>query len=468
MNSDPDITASGPEDALLRERAARLRGGDSRPNILLVFTDQQTASAMSCAGNRWVETPAMDALARRGVRFVNSYCAAPVCGPSRAAMVTGLPPHQNGVVYNGDPLRPDLPTIGSVLRSAGYYTAWTGKWHLPESFLREEIDSHGFHHRPLTPGVPWCALGDQTDFLTAMDAEFFLRWQAAKQPKPWFLGVSLHNPHDICYHVVEDVLTSANMERFPPLPENFAADPCEPEALRLRRQNTRYGHELASCAGWDEARWRTYLHTYAHLVTQVDRAVGSVLRALEAGGWRQNTIVIFTSDHGEGVAAHQWATKQALYEEVVGVPLILSGPGIASGITVSQLASGLDLLPTMCDFAGADAPAGLPGRSLRQALSGVRGREEERVICELAADQERPEIQGRMVRTPRFKYMAYSPGEPAEQLFDLAADPGEMNNLAGDARYHSDLLRHRRLLLAWCLESEDPFLEVLPFPREGG
>lgn len=180
MNCDPDITASGPQDELLREQSVRLREADPRPNILLVFTDQQTASAMSCAGNRWVETPAMDALARRGVRFVNSYCAAPVCGPSRAAMVTGLPPHRNGVVYNGDPLRPDLPTIGSVLRSAGYYTAWTGKWHLPESFLREEIDSHGFHHRPLTPGVPWCALGDQTDFLTAMDAEFFLRWQAAK------------------------------------------------------------------------------------------------------------------------------------------------------------------------------------------------------------------------------------------------------------------------------------------------
>lgn len=468
MNSDPDITASGPEDALLRERAARLREGDSRPNILLVFTDQQTASAMSCAGNRWVETPAMDALARRGVRFVNSYCAAPVCGPSRAAMITGLPPHQNGVVYNGDPLRPDLPTIGSVLRSAGYYTAWTGKWHLPESFLREEIDSHGFHHRPLTPEVPWCALGDQTDFLTAMDAEFFLRWQAAKQPKPWFLGVSLHNPHDICYHVVEEVSTSPNIERFPPLPENFAADPGEPEALRLRRYNTRYGHELASCARWDEGRWRTYLQTYAHLVTQVDRAVGSVLRALDEGGWSQNTIVIFTSDHGEGVAAHQWATKQSLYEEVLGVPLILSGPGIAAGITTSRLASGLDLLPTICDFAGADALAGLPGKSLRPALSDEGMGEEEHVICELAADKDRPGIQGRMVRTPRFKYMSYSPGEPAEQLFDMAADPGETGNLAGDHRYRAELLRHRRILAAWCLESADPFLEMLPFSREGG
>ena len=149
------------------------------------------------------------------------------------------------------------------------------------------------------------------------------------------------------------------------------------------------------------------------------------------------------------------------------MPLILSGPGIASGLTVSQLASGLDLLPTICDFAGADAPAGLPGKSLRPALSGEHGEGWDHVICELAADKDRPEIQGRMVRSARFKYMAYSPGESTEQLFDLEADPGETCNLARDERYRSELLRHRGVLLTWCLKSDDPFLELLPFSREG-
>lgn len=456
--NDPDIVSPGPDDDRLREESRKARAGDPRPNILLLFTDQQTISALSCAGNRWVNTPHMDALAKAGVRFLNSYCASPICGPSRGSIVTGQPPHASGVVYNGDPLREGIPTIGTVLREAGYYTAWTGKWHLPESYLREANDSHGFHHRPLTKDIPWAALGDQTDFLTAMDAEFFLRWQAAKQPKPWFLGVSLHNPHDICYHVGEKALENQNKDRFPPLPANFDIDPNEPEALQMRRENSSYGHELADTKDWDEDRWREYLHTYSHLVTQVDRAVGQVLKALREGGWSDNTLVIFTSDHGEGIAAHRWATKLSLYEESAAVPLIVSLPGkVQDGrVLAGPLASGLDLLPTICDYAGAKSPP-LPGRSLRSALEGQADPESHYVVCELAADKKRPEIQGRMVRTERFKYCAYTPGKNAEQLFDMIGDPGETINLAADPA-HAETLRHHRSLLAdWSAKTGDPF-----------
>ncbi len=456
QSHDPDIVVAGADDDALREENRRIRNSDPRPNILLLFTDQQTIDAMSCAGNRWVNTPHMDALARSGVRFLNSYCAAPICGPSRGAMVTGLPPHASGVIYNGDPLSKDIPTIGSVLRDSGYYTAWTGKWHLPQSYLREATDAWGFHHRPLTKDVPMAALGDQTDFLTAMDAEFFLRWQAGKQPKPWFLGVSLHNPHDICYHVMEKGFEYANKDTFPPLPANFEADPNEPEAIKLRRENTRYGHELAETKDWDEARWRAYLHTYAHMVTQVDRAVGQVLRALEEGGWKENTLVIFTSDHGEGVAAHRWATKLSLYEESAAVPLVLSYPGhIKPGVS-NALASGLDLMPTICDFAGAKHPE-RPGISLRPALDGKEDAEGRFVVCELAADKDRPEIQGRMLRTKRYKYCAYAPGSPSEQLFDLQEDPGETKNLAADPHHAKTLQQHRKMLADWGKKTGDLF-----------
>jgi len=454
---DPDITLPGANDDALRAACRRQRSGDPRPNVLLIFTDQQTASAMSCAGNRWVNTPHMDALARDGVRFISAYCPAPVCGPSRGALVTGQPPHATGVIYNGDPLREDLPTIGSALRKAGYYTAWTGKWHLPESFLRESKDTHGFHHRPLAKDVPWAALGDQTDFLTAMDAEFFLRWEAGKQPKPWFLGVSLHNPHDICYHVMEKGLEYANKDTFPPLPPNFEGDPDEPEALKLRRQNKTYGHELAETKDWDRSRWRAYLHTYSHLTTQVDRAVGQVLKALDAGGWKDNTLVIFTSDHGEGCAAHRWASKLSLYEESANVPLVISYPGHLRAGTSESLASLLDLLPTICDFASASAPAGLPGGSLRPALEGSGPIDREFVVCELAADKQRLEIHGRMVRSAGFKYCAFTPGDPSEQLFDMAADPGETRNLAADPSHRQTLQEHRRMLDEWRRKTGDPF-----------
>ena len=456
QSQDPDIVVAGPDDDALRETSRRTRASDPRPNILLLFTDQQTLSAMSCAGNRWVNTPNMDALARSGVRFLHSYCAAPICGPSRGSMVTGLPPHASGVIYNGDPLSKEVPTIGSVLRDSGYYTAWTGKWHLPQSFLREATDAWGFHHRPLTKDVPMAALGDQTDFLTAMDAEFFLRWQAGKQPKPWFLGVSLHNPHDICYHVMERGLEYGNKETFPPLPSNFEGDPDEPEALKLRHQNKTYGHELAETKDWDQSRWRAYLHTYSHMVTQVDRAVGEVLRALEAGGWKENTLVIFTSDHGEGIAAHRWATKLSLYEESAAVPLVLSYPGHINPGVSTALASGLDLMPTICDYAGAKPPE-LPGISLRPALDGTEETDGRFVVCELAADKDRPEIQGRMVRTKRYKYCAHAPGDRSEQLFDLQEDPGETTNLAVDPAHQEILKRHRKLMADWCGETRDPF-----------
>lgn len=458
--ADADITIPGENDEALRAKCREHRAEDPRPNILLIFTDQQTANAMSCAGNRWVNTPHMDALAARGVRFVDSYCASPICGPSRASMVTGLAPHQTGVAYNGDALPANLPTIGSLLREAGYYTAWTGKWHLPESFLREKTDSHGFHHRPVTPDLPWVALGDQTDFLTAMDAEFFLRWQVGKQPEPWFLGVSLHNPHDICYHILENGVEYANSDTFPPLPENFATDPDEPAALKMRRQNESYGSEIARTTNWTEERWRAYLHTYAHLTTQVDRAVGQVLRALEQGGWKENTLVIFTSDHGEGVAAHQWASKLSLYEESAKVPLIVSLPGQLKPSVRHEPVSALDLLPTLCDYAKAPVPENLPGRSLRANLKGATHPLGRPVVCELQADSKRAEIQGRMVRQGRYKYCVFTPGSPSEQLFDIQTDPGETKNLAGDPTFARVLNEYRTLLEDWKKTTGDPFPEI--------
>lgn len=455
---DSDIATPGAEDDRLREESRRARSSDSRPNILLLFTDQQSISAMSCAGNRWVNTPNMDEIARSGTRFLHSYCASPICGPSRGSMVTGLPPHMSGVVYNGDPLPKEMPTIGSVLRNSGYYTAWTGKWHLPESFIREAKDAWGFHHRALNREIPMVALGDQTDFLTAMDAEFFLRWQVGKQPKPWFLGVSLHNPHDICYHVMEKTGEYPNMDTFPPLPPNFEADPNEPLAIKMRRENRQYGHEVAATKKWSSDRWRVYLHTYCHLVTQVDRAVGQILRALDAGGWRDNTIIIFTSDHGEGLGAHRWASKLSLYEESAKVPLIIWTPGKTARKAVigDVLASGLDIFPTICDYAGVKAPA-TPGKSLRPAIEGIRGSSEQYVVCELAADKARPEIQGRMVRTGQFKYCAYTPGQPSEQLFDLAEDPGETRNLIACSAYAATLKMHRKYLADWCRQTGDSF-----------
>ena len=226
-----------PKHEALRQRNAALRARDPRPNILLVFTDQQTANAMSCAGNPWVKTPNMDYLARRGVRFARCYCTSPVCSPSRASLLSGRMPHETGVRYNNQSPHAALPFLGHVLREQGYDATWIGKWHLPESYPTG-AEIHGFHHLPLPAKLPGQHLGDVTDMTLAQMAGQYLRWHAGLTAKPWLLGVSLHNPHDICHffnppssHLAVRELEPEAREAatLPPLPPNHELDPAEPE-----------------------------------------------------------------------------------------------------------------------------------------------------------------------------------------------------------------------------------------------
>lgn len=445
----------------IRERNRALRAKDPRPNILFIFTDQQTLSAMSCSGNPHVHTPHLDALARRGMRFTQSYCTAPICGPSRSSMITSRMPHETGVDFNGATPDPSTPNLGHIFRKAGYHTTWSGKWHLPQSYIRKGEEMPGFDNIPISDDVSSIALalGDKTDFLFADDAKFHLRWHAGLSPKPWLYTVSLHNPHDICHYPMQPRPPYTNTETLPPLPPNHAIAPDEAQLISRRRDNSRYGQEVSHTTDWNETDWRQYLQTYYHMVQSADRAVGMVLDSLRKGGWEDNTLILFTSDHGEGVAAHKWLTKLSLYEESVAVPLILSYPGHIPEDTVNDthLASALDILPTLCDYAGiTDLPLH-HGRSLRPVIEDPSSPGSPYVACELATDPSHPELAGRMIRTPRYKYCAYSWGAHAEQLFDMQDDPGEMHNLATDPDHHDTLLRHRSFLQEWIGKTNDPF-----------
>ncbi len=446
-------------DERMRRESAALRAKDARPNILFLFTDQQTISAMSCAGNRWVSTPNIDRLAARGVRFTRSYCTSPICTPARGSLVTGRMPHEHGAEYNDRPLRDEIPTMGEVFRAAGYETTWSGKWHLPSSYVDTPDGVRGFTNIPKPQGVKKEGLGDYTDFLYATDAMFHLRCDVSKQPKPWLYGVSLHNPHDICNWVgsYRDA-PYPNVAQFPPLPPNFAVDPNEPELVAERRRQSGYGSELRTTADWSTGHWRSYLHAYYHMTEQVDRAVGIVLESLAAGGWLDNTLVVFTSDHGEGVAAHQWVTKLSLYEEAAMVPMILSYPGrIPQGkVDSTHLASGVDVLATMADYAGISLPS-MAGRSLRGVIEDPKSAGRPYVVTELAVNPRQPERHGRMVRSARYKYCAYSWGRNPEQLFDLQEDSGETKNRAADSSLAKVLKEHRVMLEEYAKETADSF-----------
>jgi arylsulfatase A-like enzyme len=430
-----------------------------RPNILFVLTDQQSVHAMSCAGNPHLDTPHMDALAASGTRFESAYCAAPVCGPSRGSLMTGRLPHETGVLVNGMTPDPSIPTLGELFSRTGYRTGWSGRWHLPGN-----KDIHGFEtlHDPHVR----LGLGLEGDSRVTDAAVDFLR---QKHQRPFCLGVSLCNPHDICHWIMDQSTPADRKIRFPfasapdaadlpPLPPNFAVDPQEPEFISTCRQRTYYGQEGTFTQEWDERLWRTYLNAYYRLTETADVQVGRLLDTLRQQGLEQDTLVLFTSDHGEGMAAHHWVVKLMLYEESLRVPFIMRWPGEipAGAVDRHHLVSGLDVLPTLCDWGGVDFRP-VTGDSLRPLIENPGQKGRPFLVSELYPDTQDLSMQGRMLRGRRFKYVAFSCGQRPEMLFDLQTDPGEIRNLALEASWDDELRKHRALLRQWCTDKDDPF-----------
>ena len=194
-----------------------------------------------------------------------------------------------------------------------------------------------------------------------------------------------------------------------------------------------------------------WLWIYYQLVESSDKLIGQVLAALEQTGLSSNTIVIFTSDHGEMMGSHGLITKEKLYEESVAVPLIIAPPNASASVDRQHLVSGLDLMPTFLDYAGIAAPASLEGRSLRPLVAGKTVPWREFIVSETM------EPEARMIRTARYKYICFGAGENREQFFDEEKDSGELHNLINNAEFVSEVVRHRALLKEWMESTKDTF-----------
>ncbi len=420
------------------------------PNVLLVITDQQSRFAQSAAGNEWVGTPHLDALSAAGVRFTRAYCAAPVCSPSRASLATGRPPHQTGLVANGMPWPETTPEVCGHFLRHGYDVGWVGK----RTGNPPEPSAEGGRFERLLPEGVGTRLGSESDTAIADAAIRYLRRPGRE--RPFFLGVTLVNPHDICYWVMGMAADTAGGGPLPPLPAEFEPAADEPDFIRRCRQRAHYGPENTFTRDWDRDCWRRYLREYHALTGRADAEAGRILAALGDAGLEQDTLVAYTSDHGEGMARHRWVVKLMLWESVVSVPLTLSWPGvIPQGQVRGHLASGLDLLPTLCDFAGLPAPAGVVGRSLRGAVENADDPGREYVVTELHPDDEDLSFAARIVVSERHKYAAFSEGRPREVLFDLHADPGETRDLAAEPSWAPILAAHRRYLRQWIEQTLD-------------
>ncbi len=443
--------------ALVLGRRLPAAEGERRPNVLIVTTDQQRVDAVSAVGNQWVKTPHMDSLAANGVCFTGSYCPYPLCSPSRAALHAGRMPHEIGVDHNSMPVDPSIPISGQIFRAAGYDTGYAGKWHCPEVYPADGI--RGF--KVLNTTTRQRKLAQVVDEATMEAAVAFIR---RPREKPFLAVVSFINPHDICLLAGE---TSPLLEevwkryeppvgaKLPPLPANFGDTQDTPEGVIRKARHD----------AWDENHWRRYIYAYYRMVEDVDRQVGLVLQALRETGQEENTLIIFTSDHGEGLASHRWTGKMMYYEEEAAVPLIVSFKGVtpAGRIDREHLVSALDVLPTICDYAGVKGPALMRGQSLRPIFEKPRQPGHEYVVSEMANGPAR----SFMVRTRKYKYMVFpdTTGAKQEMLFDLQADPGEMKNLGAQPAFAAEMKRHRTLLAGWNKLTEEDTYPILPGPK---
>jgi arylsulfatase A-like enzyme len=450
-------TAAGVAGALLaRGHTVRSEGvGGRRPHILFVLTDQMRCGALGCYGNRHTRTPYLDGLAAKGVRFERAYCANALCVPSRVAMATGQMPGRLGIYQNKDGRVPINATaaahsLGVLMKQAGYATFYGGKVHMSPN-LAPAVAGYDHVER------------DERDLLPERCLEFLCEARSS----PAFAVASFLNPHDICYlHALREGQSrqvppgladlyrralSLPETQLPPLPSNFAVPKDEPAGLPMNEDPDAPTPAGLMRKTFTERDWRIYRWVYARLVEQVDAQIGRLLDGLRQGGLDRTTLILVTSDHGDMEASHRLASKRFFYEESARVPLIVRPPGgpRTGRVDRSHLVStGLDLLPTFCDYAERPRPPGLLGRSLRPLIEGHAPSDwRSFVVCE--------ERNGRMVRTTRFKYCVYANGAIEESLFDLESDPDELRNLAGDPSQAEVLTEHRHLLREWVVATND-------------
>ena len=364
------------------------------------MTDQETALLPGP-----VNTPNRRRIEASGVRFTNAFCNTPQCSPARSALLTGMEPHQTGVLTNvdatsiGKPLRADMPNIGSILRVAGYRTGYFGKWHLGDE--GGDLRAYGFD-----------AYGPGKDEVGAAKAA---QWIAA-QTGPWLAWVSVLNPHDI-YDLAAVRQTAPRTAVRPPSTGlgNLAGKPAEQQDYVDKDQ----GKQTREFSSEDWLRYRT---RYCDLVELADRSLGTVLAAVK--DW-ESTAIVYTSDHGDALGEHGLPFKGPfLYEPLIRIPQVISAPwkwkaGARSDMTVQT-----DLAPTLAGLAGVAWPGKKAGLDLTQGPTG-----RDAVFLEYYAKQKWVNPI-RTIRTARWKLSWYDSGH--QELYDLETDPQETRNLATD------------------------------------
>lgn len=433
---------------------AATAGVNARPNLVVISSDDHRWDGLGAAGHPTIQTPHLDRLARIGVHFRQATVNVSQCLPVRGSLLTGLPAHAHGAYSHHhrapEASRPesfsDLPTVPSLLAGAGYRTVLIGKWHLDSDPWRVGFDRTGTW-LPAGAGPyesPLLHRGESREPVTvpgftqeifAGEAVEFLTSEAARE-RPFLLWLAFTAPHA-------------------PFEPN-------PERIRALYRGIPPG-DLRPPGFPSDIPGNDWLH-YAEAVSHLDEQVGRVLDAIERGGLAESTVLVFLGDNGHmmgerGVGVSGAAGKVVPYEASVRIPMIVWAPGRQGARGGSDLAvSTLDLPPTLLALAGVGIPPGWPGRDLTPALSDLAAAGFEEAWSEWA-DEVSPQFGGlahRLIRTPSYKLIVWRDAGRPDELYDLAADPRELDNLAGRPEAAAVEARLRERLAHWLERTADP------------
>jgi arylsulfatase A-like enzyme len=466
--------------------------GKRPPNILLLYSDQHNARALGCAGHPDVKTPHLDELAARGVRFERSYCQNAVCCPSRTTLLTGLYARSHGVIFNGKYERlPDLQGLPLPLhlKSHGYRTGAFGKRHLGKvldrgwdvtgSTLRPELEhsddnywdwirqtsqwnafqsdwdaEFGGRYKPSRAATMASRISQLTpeatmEAWTARKSIEFIR-AAANGDQPFFCWSSFYRPHQP-YTPLQSYFNLYDPRKLQ-LPGSLNEPPEHlPLVLRHRRLSTTPCWDLARGAK-DPDLYRFFLACYYGCLTEIDHHIGAILDVLRETGQADNTIIVYTTDHGDFAGHHGLVEKAAdghnVYEETLRVPLIVSYPrgGVCSSDVCHDLVQTTDLYPTLLDLAGLERPAryDLPGCSLAPALTGRKP-----VGRQVAFSENMVQITAIGGRYKLGVWIKRFEPDYPDMLFDREQDPLELNNLIGQPKIAEVEKKLRHEIAAW-------------------
>ena len=444
---------------------------DERPNVLFLISDDQRPDTIAALGNEIINTPHLDRLVREGTTFTRAIVAVPICVASRAEILTGRDGLRNGKDDWGFSPADGVTHWAGALSDAGYETCYVGKWHTvgrPSHHgytTTVGLFAGGGGRFPLTHPQDWKGM-DVTGYrgwvFQTDDGQIFpeqgvgltpdiskdfadaaIEFLSRERDEPFFLHVNFTAPHDPLFYPTgyEETYDPDAM----PLPKNF-----RPE----------HPFDHGNAGGRDEVLFqfprtpeetRAGLAVYYAVISHLDEQVGRILATLEQTGQLENTVIVYSSDHGLAMGSHGLRGKQNMYEHSVGVPLIFRGPGIEADRRTDAQCYLRDLYPTTCDLAGVPIPESVDGRSLVPVLSGDADAIYDQVFAHFRDSQ-------RMIRTDEWKYVVY-PQVDREQLFHLTEDPDELTNLAEDPEHTKTLNRLRDQLTAWRTTRQDATLE---------